>query len=268
MWQYNYSNNAELYHYGVKGMKWGHRKAIPIVTKIGRRASGSKPNLDYKNTPEYQAKVARRKKALKIGATVAGTALAAYGTYKLAKYVQDKRNSAALEKAQNYVNQNFFEKRGFTDFANGSRESYFTNGRGDSITISGRGNKALGQQNARTIATARQMYKDATNTKLDRGLAKVVNAGDSVGRTANRAATSVARTANRAATSAQRTANRLTTPVRNAARTTKNRVLDVVNPIYEYRPGATTTKNWDVPGVANPIVQTTTNYYKTRVRRR
>lgn len=29
MWNYNYSYPDELYHYGVKGMRWGHRKVEP-----------------------------------------------------------------------------------------------------------------------------------------------------------------------------------------------------------------------------------------------
>ena len=211
MWYYNYSAPSdELYHYGIPGMKWGHRKARPTVSSTGRRSRKATSTAD-KNSPEYQAKVAKRKKALKI----VGTALAAYGTYKLAKYVQNKRSTAAFKKAQDYLDQNFFTQEGKTKFADGSTITRFTNGRGRISTVKNGGSKMIGRENARTMATARQMYKNATNTKFDRGVAKVVNAGDSVGRTTKRAATSVGNA------------------VKPTATKVKNRVLDIVNPQYE-----------------------------------
>lgn len=71
----------ELYHYGVKGMKWGVRKKYKSK---GRKRSKSqdKPSSDKKKKFEFTDK---QKKYIKIGAAVAATALVAYGGYRLAK---------------------------------------------------------------------------------------------------------------------------------------------------------------------------------------
>lgn len=48
MWQYNYTNGSELYHYGIKGMKWGKKKAstaVPTTTK--QTTSKSSGGIDY-----------------------------------------------------------------------------------------------------------------------------------------------------------------------------------------------------------------------------
>lgn len=59
MWQYNYTEQTELYHhndqielyhYGVKGMKWGERRAARIekrVLKKYKKAAGWKGNEDF-----------------------------------------------------------------------------------------------------------------------------------------------------------------------------------------------------------------------------
>lgn len=88
----------ELYHYGVPGMKWGRRKARPEASG-GRRVRTSQAQQSPANkAAQQQARRAKAKKALKIGGAVAGTALAAYGAYKVSKLVKDKR--AAVERAQ------------------------------------------------------------------------------------------------------------------------------------------------------------------------
>lgn len=144
-----------LMHYGVKGMKWGHRKryydssgnlnargikkyakkgysqdsynsnktrAGKIYDKVTNahkhagdmmydmssqkvnKARAEKYVADQQakkeaaNTPE--AKAARRKKALKVGAAVAGTALAAYGAYKTVQFVKNKNVSIQRDRGE------------------------------------------------------------------------------------------------------------------------------------------------------------------------
>lgn len=111
-----------LMHYGVKGMKWGVRRAaranardayketLASTSRIGnshytrvRKAKKAGQQADKeavkaeRNTPE--AKAARRKKALKVGAAVAGTALAAYGAYKMYDFIRQKNEDIRVKQA-------------------------------------------------------------------------------------------------------------------------------------------------------------------------
>lgn len=102
----------ELQHHGVKGMKWGRRKARPQSTGNGRRGQASA------DSPEAQAaaKEARRRKvkrAAMIGAAVVGTALAAYGAKKASDLLKDKAFKSAHERGkkeiEKYMDKEFFK---------------------------------------------------------------------------------------------------------------------------------------------------------------
>ena len=73
----------ELYHHGVKGQKWGVRR---FQNRDGTLTAKGKSHIRENDEPEVQKKKGlsdKQKKALKIGATVLGTALVAYGSYKV-----------------------------------------------------------------------------------------------------------------------------------------------------------------------------------------
>ena len=147
----------ELMHYGVPGMRWGHRKARPLSAErsryvnakatykadkkayskaydkaysysgrhlisqfVGKKQKAesdrrwkdvdnkatqlnkSKSTIkqakkEYKQSAEYKAK---RAKALKTGAAVAGAALAIYGTYKLSKFIGEKNTDIRINEGR------------------------------------------------------------------------------------------------------------------------------------------------------------------------
>lgn len=85
MWKY--TATEELYHHGVKGMRWGRRKAKTAVTAS---PSGSRNQSNTQTNGSTKKKMSTKKKVA-IGAGVAAAALAAFGAYKISKIQKDKK---------------------------------------------------------------------------------------------------------------------------------------------------------------------------------
>ena len=85
----------QLQHHGVKGMKWGRRKARPLATGTGRRPRQTA------DSPESQAARKKRlKRAVKIGAALTASVLAVYGAKKVRDVVRDKNLQLKLANAK------------------------------------------------------------------------------------------------------------------------------------------------------------------------
>lgn len=72
--------SGELYHYGIKGMKWGVRR---FQDKSGRLTAAGKERYSEDESKERKGLTEKQKKAIKIGAAVVATGLAVYGGYKV-----------------------------------------------------------------------------------------------------------------------------------------------------------------------------------------
>lgn len=115
----------ELYHHGILGQRWGKRNGPPYPLgasdhSASERKAGWKMSLDKTKKRRYNGErdkektdepekkkfhlSDKQKRAVKIGAAAAATALAAYGIYKLGR--SGKLNDLA-DKGREFIGKNF-----------------------------------------------------------------------------------------------------------------------------------------------------------------
>lgn len=178
--------NGELRHFGIKGMKWGVRRyqnSDGTLTAAGKKrydgdwdskshrpksttskTSGSKGSSKAGNNDESEKKglTDKQKKALKIGAVAVGTAVAAYGAYKLKDAIKDKNFQIMAEKgkkvSEDFFNENY-QNRGISVFKDGSAH----------VTVTKKLNNSTSKFAFKNEADARKLLTeiDMENLKLN-----------------------------------------------------------------------------------------------------
>lgn len=109
---YEFIRESDLTHHGIKGQKWGIRRfqnKDGSLTAAGKKRRGNIPEESKHMSDKTKANL---KKAAKIGGAVAGTALLAYGAYKVNQIATDRaiandigRGKAALVRAYQHKDQ-------------------------------------------------------------------------------------------------------------------------------------------------------------------
>ena len=99
----------ELYHHGIKGQRWGVRrfqnKDGSLTARGKQRYRDDDSTTKKQEEPRKKGLTDKQKKAIKIGAAVVGTALIAYGGYKLSQAYRGAGSSIDPETGFRLINK-------------------------------------------------------------------------------------------------------------------------------------------------------------------
>lgn len=94
--------NNELYHHGVKGMKWGVRKNQKHTGRTDN--ANQKSKIDNKRRSR-STKMSTKKKVAIATSVAVGVALSAYGAYKVSKAIKDKAFRLSRDRGMDAVSK-------------------------------------------------------------------------------------------------------------------------------------------------------------------